>query len=99
MKLNHACSIFFIFVTGFCGAEVAVGNDGPQLAAEKRTMDRHDWPKFLGPSGDGKSTEKNILTDWTNGKLQLRWKIETGEGYAMGSVAKGRFYHFILLVF
>lgn len=94
MKLNHACSIFFIFVTGFCGAEVAVGNDGPQLAAEKRTMDRHDWPKFLGPSGDGKSTEKNILTDWTNGKLQLRWKIETGEGYAMGSVAKGRFYHF-----
>ena len=53
-----------------------------------------DWPKFLGPTGDGKSAEKGILTDWTNGKLKVQWKMKTGEGYAMGSVAEGRFYHF-----
>ena len=53
-----------------------------------------DWPTFLGPTGDGKSTETGILKDWSDGKLKLIWKIKTGEGYGMGSVVDGRFYHF-----
>lgn len=53
-----------------------------------------NWPSFLGPSGDGKSQEAGILRDWTSGKLKLLWKVEVGEGYGMGSVANGRFFHF-----
>jgi outer membrane protein assembly factor BamB len=98
MKLNHACPIFFlILVTVFCYSGVLNGNEGATQKTEAKATGSQggvDWPKFLGPTGDGKSSEKNILTDWSDGKLKLLWKIETGEGYAMGSVAKGRFYHF-----
>ena len=61
---------------------------------ETTSQNALDWPKFLGPTGDGKSGEKDILTDWADGKLKLQWKIQTGEGYAMGSVSEGNFYHF-----
>ncbi len=30
-----------------------------------------DWPTFLGPTGDGKSSETGILTDWSGGKLRV----------------------------
>ncbi len=53
-----------------------------------------DWATFLGPTGDGKSTETGILKDWSAGKLKIVWRMKTGDGYGMGSVANGRFYHF-----
>ncbi|MFK7767009.1 MAG: PQQ-binding-like beta-propeller repeat protein [Mariniblastus sp.] len=53
-----------------------------------------DWSTFLGPTGDGKSVEKGVLKDWSKGKLKVVWKMEAGQGYGIGSVAKGRFYHF-----
>jgi len=53
-----------------------------------------DWPTFLGVGGESKSNETGILKDWSDGKLKLLWETKTGEGYGMGSVAKGRFYHF-----
>ena len=53
-----------------------------------------DWPAFLGPTGDGKSVETGIRKDWSKGKLKVVWKTKTGQGYGMGSVANGRFYHF-----
>ena len=53
-----------------------------------------DWKSFLGPTGDGKSNETGILKDWTKGKLKIVWKAEAGQGYGIGSVANGRFYHF-----
>jgi len=95
MKLYHACSIFLlIFIAGFCCPPVACGDEGTQPNSGQQTPDKNDWPKFLGANGDGKSPEKNILTDWADGKLKLLWKMNTGEGYAMGSVSKGKFYHF-----
>jgi outer membrane protein assembly factor BamB len=53
-----------------------------------------DWPAFLGPNGDGKSKETGILQDWTQGKLKVLWTTDVGEGYGMGSVADGRYFHF-----
>ena len=38
-----------------------------------------DWPVFLGPTGDGKSSEK-LRTDWP---LPIRWHKRVGEGYSM----------------
>ncbi|MEM9941692.1 MAG: PQQ-binding-like beta-propeller repeat protein [Planctomycetota bacterium] len=54
----------------------------------------NDWPQFLGPDGDGKSDETGIIKDWSAGNLKLLWKTSTGEGYGMGSVSNGRFFHF-----
>lgn len=53
-----------------------------------------DWPRFLGPGNDGHSDESGIRTDWSGGKLKVRWTMDTGEGYSIGSVAGGRFFHF-----
>ncbi len=79
---------------GPVGLTVAQSLDVPQTENLWTRASGTDWPVFLGPSGDGKSTEKNILKDWSEGKLRIVWKMETGEGYGMGSVANGRFYHF-----
>lgn len=53
-----------------------------------------DWPRFLGAAIDGKSSTKAIRTDWTGDGLPLRWAIKVGEGYGMGVVAAGRYFHF-----
>lgn len=53
-----------------------------------------DWPRFLGTEINGISKEMGIRKDWTQGKLKIRWQLATGEGYGMGSVADGRFFHF-----
>jgi outer membrane protein assembly factor BamB len=53
-----------------------------------------DWPQFLGPNTDGRSDEKNILTDWSAGKLKVRWSMEAGAGYGMASVSQGRLFLF-----
>lgn len=49
-----------------------------------------DWPTFLGPTGDGKSTEP-LRTDWP---LPILWHKKIGEGYSMPSVARGRMFVF-----
>lgn len=55
---------------------------------------QEDWPKFLGPRGDGTSLETGILKDWSGGKLKLNWQIPVGEGYAPGTVSEGAYFHF-----
>ncbi len=53
-----------------------------------------DWPAFLGPTGDGKSPETGILTDWPENGPPLVWHCPLGTGYGIGCVADGRFYQF-----
>lgn len=53
-----------------------------------------DWPRFLGPTGDSKSPETGILTDWPECGPPLVWHRELGEGYGIGSVSEGRFFQF-----
>jgi len=50
----------------------------------------HDWPRMLGPRSDGTSDERNPISDWSNGKLKIKWFEETGVGYGNCVVAKGR---------
>lgn len=61
--------------------------------APARARAGSDWPTFLGPSGNGVSTETGIRTDWSGG-LPIAWQTELGEGYSMGSVAGGRLFVF-----
>lgn len=51
-----------------------------------------DWPLFLGPTGDSKSTEQGILTKWPAAGPRIVWQRPLGEGYGIGSAAAGRFY-------
>ena len=53
-----------------------------------------DWPRFLGPDGDGRSPETGIRTDWSAGAPPVAWWVEAGEGYAIPTVADGRLFHF-----
>lgn len=53
-----------------------------------------DWPGFLGPTGDGKSQETGILTDWPESAPRLVWHMRIGTSYGMPSIALGRLFMF-----
>ena len=53
-----------------------------------------DWPRLLGPAGDGKSSETSILLEWPAQGPPLKWQVEIGEGYSMPSIAGGRVFVF-----
>jgi outer membrane protein assembly factor BamB len=53
-----------------------------------------DWPGFLGPTGDSKSSETGLIVPWPDEGPRIVWQREVGTGYGIGSVALGRYYHF-----
>lgn len=53
-----------------------------------------DWAKFLGPTQDSKSTETGIISPWPEAGLQVRWTVDSGEGYGAPATSLGRLYHF-----
>lgn len=75
-------------------SQVAESADSQDSVESLWTGEGEDWPRIFGPRDDGTSSEEGILRDWRGGKLRVRWTIETGEGYGMGAVAKGRYFHF-----
>lgn len=72
----------------------AVGMAGAQESLWTNHPAGVDWPGFLGPDQNGKSSETGILTDWSGDRLKVLWSAEVGEGYSIGSVAAGRYVHF-----
>jgi outer membrane protein assembly factor BamB len=53
-----------------------------------------DWPKFLGPTSNGVSTETGILTKWPREGLKVVWEVPMGQGFAPPVVSGGRLLHF-----
>ena len=53
-----------------------------------------DWPGFLGPLGNGTSTEKGILSPWPARGLHIVWQRPTALGYGMPSISRGRLFQF-----
>ncbi len=71
------------------------------LSCAQRTVDNappsrsgSDWPAFLGPTADGKSTETGILKSWKEDGPPLLWHVAVGEGYGAPSIAAGRLFLF-----
>ncbi|MDR2921501.1 MAG: PQQ-binding-like beta-propeller repeat protein, partial [Tannerella sp.] len=51
-----------------------------------------DWPQFLGPGRDSKSSQKGLLRSWTEKGPDVLWSVNVGIGYG-GPVAKdGKVY-------
>lgn len=68
--------------------------DAAELADLGTRKQGTDWPTFLGPSADSKSTETGILTNWPATGPRIVWQRELGDGYGIGSISRGRYYHF-----
>ncbi len=49
------------------------------------------WPRFLGPTFDGVAPGGNFR--WTE-KPELVWSLPVGDGYGIGTVADGKYFHF-----
>jgi outer membrane protein assembly factor BamB len=65
-----------------------------QTANSARKQSGSDWPCFLGPTADSKSTETGILTRWPTAGPPLVWQLELGSGYCMPTIADGRLFQF-----
>ena len=55
-----------------------------------------DWPQWLGPTRDGVSTEKGILSPWPKEGLRVVWQKPVGTGYGIPSISRGRLFQFEL---
>lgn len=64
------------------------------FAASQSAHSGSDWPCFLGPTGDSKSSERGILTGWPAEGPPLVWQLSLGTGYGMPTVAAGRLFQF-----
>ncbi|MCG8583316.1 MAG: PQQ-like beta-propeller repeat protein [Pirellulales bacterium] len=53
-----------------------------------------DWPTFLGPNHNSRSTEMGILKPWPKGGPPIVWTRELGVGYAAPVVSRGRLFQF-----
>src|SRR5262245_23820655 len=63
----------------------------PDLGTRKAGV---DWPGFLGPTGDGISPEKGIVSPWPKEGPRLVWERPVGSGYGAPSVSRGRLFVF-----
>ncbi len=65
-----------------------------ETTASEPASSGSDWPRFLGPTGNSKSPETGILTDWPSEGPPVVWWKEVGEGYSTPVIADGRLFFF-----
>jgi outer membrane protein assembly factor BamB len=58
--------------------------------------DAKEWPRWLGPFGDGISRETNLAEEWPEDGPAELWAAEVGVGYASPVAAGGRLYLFTM---
>src|SRR6478735_3924320 len=73
-------------------ADDSENRESPADLRTRKTGD--DWPCFLGPTADGVSAEKGILTKWPKAGPEVVWTKDVGGGYAGPVVSKGRLFLF-----
>jgi outer membrane protein assembly factor BamB len=54
----------------------------------------HDWPGFLGPARNGKSTEVGLRNHLPTAEPPIVWQKPIGVGYSAPAIANGRLFHF-----
>ncbi len=68
---------------------VLVLADEPETVKNLGTRPGVDWHSFLGPTGDGKTTERGLAA-WKAGSPKVRWMLPLGEGYSAPILIAGR---------
>ena len=94
-RLIPAILIALVAHAAWIGPLPASADEVPDLRTRK---DGSDWPQFLGPTADSKSTETGIITDWPETGPRIVWQKTLGDmrnyGYAAPSISKGRLFIF-----
>lgn len=62
-----------------------------ELSPEAKTS---DWPRFLGPSDNAKTTETHLLDQIPEGGLKRVWEMEKGSGYTSPVVVEEKLVFF-----
>ncbi len=92
----------WLLIVPLLTALVAPGQGAPLLkdATELQAPDLatrkfgHDWPTFLGPNGDAKSSEVGLDFDWPDEGPAIAWQAPLGVSYSGPSISRGRLFHF-----
>jgi outer membrane protein assembly factor BamB len=50
------------------------------------------WPQFMGPNGDGTSSEKGLLSAWPAEGPKVLWTFPMGPGYGGAAIRDGKVY-------
>ena len=58
------------------------------------TSAAHDWPDFLGPQRNAKSTETGLNWNWPAAGPPIVWGVPLGTSYSQPTIAAGRLFHF-----
>ncbi|MBA4017452.1 MAG: hypothetical protein C0483_09790 [Pirellula sp.] len=72
-------------------ATAATDTPPPDLSVRTKGS---DWEGFLGPTGDGKSQERGLISPWPASGPRLVWQQRVGTGYGMPAISRGRLFQF-----
>jgi outer membrane protein assembly factor BamB len=78
------------------GNPEATKETAPEETAKQGSVGKPgvDWPTFLGPTGDNKSSEVGFNFDWKKNPPPILWTRKLGTSYGIGSISQGKMYQF-----
>ena len=88
MRFFAVCTC--VFAVGCAAASEPVALP-PDLGTRRAGV---DWPRFLGPTGDGVSPETGLVVPWPKEGPRLVWQKRLSEGYAAATISRGRLFVF-----
>jgi len=93
--MHRIAATCLTFVAASLAAQLGHCADVPDLGTRKQGV---DWPRFLGPTGDSKSPERGIITNWSENRPRVVWHLKLGMGYCMPAASRGRIFVFDRIV-
>ncbi len=99
-QLKWSIGCLMVMSVGCADRDVTVlpsadaAGDAPAVAELSTRSQGSDWPVFLGPTRDSKSSETGIITKWSSAGPRIVWQKELGTGYGIGTISRGRYFHF-----
>ncbi len=94
-KLIHCVCPAFVLMLAMVSFYSVQGAETEAQPPDLRTRKSgSDWGGFLGPTGDGKSSETSLLTSWSPTGPPVVWEKEIGTSYGAPTVSQGRLFMF-----
>lgn len=93
MRRTASPLVLGLAVVLFAGAGLRAGGKATLHVSEaeaKKPRTGDDWPRFLGPTQFGISTETGLLAKWPENGPPMIWEKKVGSGYSAPSVRGNR---------